>query len=211
MLLNIETSTTTCSANISINGELIDEKIILSDKYVHGEQLHILIESLLKKNDISFTSLDGVCIASGPGSFTGLRIGLGFAKGLAFSQGIPIIPVPTLLSMAFGLKDNEPSSGIAHSHSKKVFYQEFSWQNSIPKIKDKAKVGDIDQYSSKIKDGFQWNCEDILTDHSRTYNAVPSAVPVGILASIFFDDWIIEKPYDLEPDYIAPFELRSSE
>ena len=86
-----------------------------------------------------------------------------------------------------------------------------SWQNSIPKIKDKATVGDIDQYSSKIKDGFQWNCEDILTDHSRTYNAVPSAVPVGILASIFFDDWIIEKPYALEPDYIAPFEIRSSE
>lgn len=95
-LLNIETSTTTCSASISINGKLIDEKIILSDKYVHGEQLHILIESLLKKNNISFTNLDGVCIASGPGSFTGLRIGVSTAKGIAFAIKKPLISVDTI-------------------------------------------------------------------------------------------------------------------
>ena len=98
-LLNIETSTTTCSASISINGELIDEKIILSDKYVHGEQLHILIQSLLKKNDISFTNLDGVCIASGPGSFTGLRIGVSTAKGIAFAINKPLISVDTIQVM----------------------------------------------------------------------------------------------------------------
>ena len=95
-LLNIETSTTTCSASISVNGELIDEKIILSDKYVHGEQLHILIEGLLKKNDISFKNLDGVGIASGPGSFTGLRIGLSTAKGIAFAVNKPLISVNTV-------------------------------------------------------------------------------------------------------------------
>ena len=95
-LLNIETSTTTCSASISINGKLIDEKIILSDKYVHGEQLHILIESLLKKNNISFKNLDGVCIASGPGSFTGLRIGVSTAKGIAFAIKKPLISVDTI-------------------------------------------------------------------------------------------------------------------
>lgn len=98
-LLNIETSTTTCSASISINGELIDEKIILSDKYVHGEQLHILIESLLKKNDISFKNLDGVGIASGPGSFTGLRIGVSTAKGIAFALNKPLISVNTVQVM----------------------------------------------------------------------------------------------------------------
>ena len=98
-LLNIETSTTTCSASISINGELIDEKIILNDKYVHGEQLHILIQSLLKKNDISFTNLDGVCIASGPGSFTGLRIGVSTAKGIAFAINKPLISVDTIQVM----------------------------------------------------------------------------------------------------------------
>ena len=95
-LLNIETSTTTCSASISVNGELIDEKIILSDKYVHGEQLHILIEGLLKKNDISFKNLDGVGIASGPGSFTGLRIGVSTAKGIAFAVNKPLISVNTV-------------------------------------------------------------------------------------------------------------------
>ena len=95
-ILNIETSTTTCSASISINGELIDEKIILSDKYVHGEQLHILIEGLLKKNDISFKNLDGVGIASGPGSFTGLRIGVSTAKGIAFAINKPLISVNTV-------------------------------------------------------------------------------------------------------------------
>ena len=95
-ILNIETSTTTCSASISINGELIDEKIILSDKYVHGEQLHVLIKGLLKKNDISFKNLDGVGIASGPGSFTGLRIGVSTAKGIAFAINKPLISVNTV-------------------------------------------------------------------------------------------------------------------
>ena len=95
-ILNIETSTTTCSASISINGELIDEKIILSDKYVHGEQLHVLIKCLLKKNDISFKNLDGVGIASGPGSFTGLRIGVSTAKGIAFAINKPLISVNTV-------------------------------------------------------------------------------------------------------------------
>tara|TARA_Y100001934_G_scaffold89772_1_gene111197 strand:- start:141 stop:782 length:642 start_codon:yes stop_codon:yes gene_type:complete len=210
IILSFETSSSICGVSVMDNGNLLS--LVEENSYrKHNENIADFTDRAIKQSKKLISEIDAIAISIGPGSFTGLRIGLGFAKGLAFSQGIPIIPVPTLLSMAFGLKDNEPSSGIAHSHSKKVFYQEFSWQNSIPKIKDKATVGDIDQYSSKIKDGFQWNCEDILTDHSRTYNAVPSAVPVGILASIFFDDWIIEKPYDLEPDYIAPFEIRSSE
>ncbi len=95
-LLNIETSTTTCSVSISFNGKLIDEKIIQSDKYVHGEQLHVLIHNLLKENNISFQKLSGVGIASGPGSFTGLRIGVSTAKGIAYALKKPLISVDTI-------------------------------------------------------------------------------------------------------------------
>ena len=111
-ILNIETSTTTCSVCISINGELIDEKIILSDKYVHGEQLHVLIKNVLQDNGISFKNLDGIGIASGPGSFTGLRIGVSTAKGIAFALNKPLISVNTIHVMMenYEILNKEPNS-----------------------------------------------------------------------------------------------------
>ena len=111
-ILNIETSTTTCSVCISINGELIDEKIILSDKYVHGEQLHILIKNVLKDSGISFKNLDGISVASGPGSFTGLRIGVSTAKGIAFALNKPLISVNTVDVMMenYEILNKEPNS-----------------------------------------------------------------------------------------------------
>ena len=209
-ILSFETSCSICGVSVTNDGDLLS--LVEENSYrKHNENLADFTNRAIKQSNKLPSEIDAIAVSIGPGSFTGLRIGLGFAKGLAYSQGLPIIPVPTLLSLAFGLRGNEPFNGIVHSHSKKVFYQEFLWKNSIPNIKSEAEVGDIDQYSDNIKDGFQWNCEDILKDHSSIYRSVPSAESIGILASIFFDDWIIKEPYDLVPDYIAPFEIKSSE
>ena len=210
IILSIETSSSICGVSIIENGNLlgIAEKSIFRK---HNENLAGFADKAIKKSNRSLGDIDAIAVSIGPGSFTGLRIGLGFAKGMAYALGLPIIPVPTLLSLAFSLREHQPFNGIAHSHSNKVFYQEFSWENSIPKIIGKAVAGEIERFSRNIQGGFQWNCAEIMSSHSEIKKAVPSAEFIGILASIFYEDWAIETPYDLVPDYIAPFKMKPGE
>ena len=66
------------------------------DRFIHGERLHVLIKELLEEHSFSFNALTGICVGKGPGSYTGLRIGVSTAKGLCFASGIPLYSVPTL-------------------------------------------------------------------------------------------------------------------
>ena len=96
LILNIETSTKTCSVNLSKNGKSLGVNEITGEKYVHGEKLHILIKNLFASLNLSLKQLDAVGISAGPGSFTGLRIGVATAKGLAFGLDIPLISLNSL-------------------------------------------------------------------------------------------------------------------
>jgi tRNA threonylcarbamoyladenosine biosynthesis protein TsaB len=96
LILNIETSTKTCSIAIGDKGSLFAAKEIKSDQFVHGEKLHLLIKDLLLNYKINISDLDAIAIGSGPGSFTGLRIGVATAKGLSYALKIPLISIMTL-------------------------------------------------------------------------------------------------------------------
>jgi len=98
-ILNIETSTKVCSVALSRNNELVNIHEIKDDKYVHAEKLTLLIQKSLTEAKVQFNELNAVAISSGPGSFTGLRIGVSTAKGLAYSLGIPLISVDSLTSL----------------------------------------------------------------------------------------------------------------
>ncbi len=97
-ILNIETSSTVCSVSLCKNGELISLKEI-NDGFTHAENLHVFIEEVLKISNISVKELNAVAISKGPGSYTGLRIGVSAAKGLAFSLNVPLIALDTLQIM----------------------------------------------------------------------------------------------------------------
>ncbi len=99
-LLSIETSTTNCSVSISKNGRTITTKEDNNAKYSHAESLHVFIEELLDNNSLSLQQLSGIIISKGPGSYTGLRIGVSTAKGLCYVLNIPLIAVNTLHSLA---------------------------------------------------------------------------------------------------------------
>lgn len=100
-LLHIETSTKVCSVAISNNGKLVDLKEENSDGYIHGEFLTVFIEEILKTNKWKLQDLDGIVITSGPGSYTGLRIGVSTAKGLCYALKTPLISVDALHSIAY--------------------------------------------------------------------------------------------------------------
>ena len=95
-ILNLETSTTNCSVALSLNGELLFLKEDNSTQYSHAERLHIYIDAVLKEAQIERSQIDAVAVSKGPGSYTGLRIGVSAAKGLCFGLDIPLIALPTL-------------------------------------------------------------------------------------------------------------------
>lgn len=95
LILNIETSTEVCSVALSKNGELLFEKES-QEGLNHSELLTVFIEGLFLKNNINMSTLDAVAVSKGPGSYTGLRIGVSVAKGLCYALEIPLIAVGSL-------------------------------------------------------------------------------------------------------------------
>lgn len=98
LILNIETSTTLCSVSIAKAGVILASKEV-NEGYTHAENLHVFIEEVLAKAGKSVKDLNAVAVGSGPGSYTGLRIGVSAAKGLAYSLQIPLIALNTLQTM----------------------------------------------------------------------------------------------------------------
>ena len=99
-ILNIETATKNCSISIAKDGETIVCNEIAEEGYSHAERLHVFIEESIAAAGISFKDLVAIAVSQGPGSYTGLRIGVSAAKGLCFALGIPLIAVDTLQSLA---------------------------------------------------------------------------------------------------------------
>ena len=99
VLLHIETATKVCSVALSIDGRLVALKESTSDAYIHGESLTLFIEEVFRTANLKIENLAAVSISSGPGSYTGLRIGVSTAKGLCFALQIPLIQIPTLSSL----------------------------------------------------------------------------------------------------------------
>lgn len=107
-LLHIETSTKVCSVALSLDGKLIRVKESNELEYSHGENLTLFIASVLEDSKVSLNDLAAISVASGPGSYTGLRIGVSTAKGLCYALGIPLIAVDALFSLAQLAHDKHP-------------------------------------------------------------------------------------------------------
>ncbi len=210
IILAIETSSTICGVSI-FHGDKIISTIERESDRKHAEILPRFIKELFDKSEISLDGLDAIAVSIGPGSFTGLRIGLGFAKGIAFAKDIPIIPVPTIQSIAYGLKKLEPLCGIVYSHSTKVYYQEFQWENGYPIPKEKPSIADINLFVNILekKNSFQSSCDNIITNVKGLIKGYHSSKYIGALAIHNFNEWLNEKPYTLEPDYISEFEINT--
>ena len=164
--------------------------------------LPTFLESVIKDYGFDKSSLDAIAVSIGPGSFTGLRIGLGFTKGLAYALNKPIIPVPTLKVIG-----NDPFVEfndfivMLFSHRNIVYHQEFV--NKKPEDSPKSSAfNEIDLNKNIV----QYGCENLLGS-KPFYTTHPSAEVVGNLAIQNFNDWKIDEPFTLTSNYISPFEI----
>ena len=99
-ILNIETATKNCSVALAKEGKTILCKEIAEEGYSHAERLHVFIEEIVKEAGITFSDLAAIAVSQGPGSYTGLRIGVSAAKGLCYALGIPLIAIDTLQTLS---------------------------------------------------------------------------------------------------------------
>ena len=99
-ILNIETATKNCSVSLAKEGKTILCKEIAEEGYSHAERLHVFIEDLVQEAGIHFKHIQAIAVSQGPGSYTGLRIGVSAAKGLCYALNVPLIAVDTLQVLA---------------------------------------------------------------------------------------------------------------
>ena len=102
-ILNIETATKNCSVSISKNGEIIALKEFNDGNYSHAEVLHSFIIDIVEESNILLHAIDAVAVSKGPGSYTGLRIGVSAAKGFCFALQKPLIAIDTLASLSHAI------------------------------------------------------------------------------------------------------------
>lgn len=94
IVLGIETSTDVCSVGLAKDGKPLREERVVEER-IHSERLLSLVQHLLSSEQIATSQIDAIAVSIGPGSFTGLRIGLSTAKGLCFALNLPLVIVPT--------------------------------------------------------------------------------------------------------------------
>jgi len=104
-VLGIDTSTKFCNLGLIEDEDILIEYTINGLKKKHSSILVPAIKNLLKTIDLKIEEINGIAVSIGPGSFTGLRIGLSVAKGLCYARSLPLLGIPTLDAMAFSLKE----------------------------------------------------------------------------------------------------------
>lgn len=125
IILSIESSSNLCGVVLSNNGKLIDN-ILVYEKNIHDKVLAQNVKNILIKNKININNLDAVAVSSGPGSFTGLRVGVSLAKALTFNNKPKLISIPSTLIWANSFKNQGKNiSVMLKSHGPFYYFHRF--------------------------------------------------------------------------------------
>ncbi len=225
IILNIETSTNVCSVALSENGKLIEYKESQEDRS-HSTILTVFIDEMLRKNNIKASQLDAVAVSKGPGSYTGLRIGVSVTKGICFAVDKPLISVGTLQLMAWGVVTGNKLKSLNINDIKEAWlcpmidarrmevYSAFFDYNNEQKVKVSADVIDENSYKDlldKRKVVFFGNgankCKDIIKNKNAFFidGVFPSAKDMIALSYQSFINKNFEDTAYFEPFYLKDF------
>jgi tRNA threonylcarbamoyladenosine biosynthesis protein TsaB len=212
-ILNIETATKNCSVTIAKEGKTIICREIAEQGYSHAEKLHVFINEIINETEISFNDLTAIAVSQGPGSYTGLRIGVSTAKGLCYALGIPLISVDTLESLANRVQHQdgliipmidarrmEVYSAVFNSNKEKIreIKAEILTEDSFSEINKKAYfIGDSNEKAKTIlkKDNFFF-LDDLI---------FPSANEMSSISFKKFQSNDFEDVAYFEPYYLKDF------
>ena len=214
IILNIETATKNCSVSIAKNGEVLAIKELNNGQYSHAEVLHPFIDAILSKAYISKKQIDAIAVSKGPGSYTGLRIGVSAAKGLCFAFDKPLISIDTLTSLSHSISISDGFIvPMIDARRMEVYCSVFDEKHQ--QIRDiKAEVINEDsflEYLQKDKvyflgDGAE-KCKEVITHESAVFieDKSPSAKEMAKLSAMKYKKNDIEDVAYFEPFYLKDF------
>ena len=213
-ILNIETSTTNCSVSLSNQGETLVLKEDYSSDYSHAERLHLYIDEVLNKANVQPKQLDAIAVSKGPGSYTGLRIGVSAAKGLCFALDKPLIAVSTLEALAHQIEvENGVIIPMLDARRMEVYSAVFD--ASFIQIREtQAQIIDELSFENYLKKGQVYfigngveKSKGIITHPNAQFieGKLPSANEMSKLADMKFTKNDIEDVAYFEPYYLKDF------
>ena len=206
-ILGIETSGELCSVALMINEKSFVEFNYLQ-KHIHSEKLIEMVESVLWHSKVELSNVKEIAVSIGPGSFTGLRIGLSAAKGLALGSNLPIVPVATFsayaMQLADCLTDDEKFGIISNASLDEVYFAEFKKKNQHVEVVTELKLIEKTSLASLTE-----QTGKIFGD-TEIKNIIK--IPYGVTASsickwaYLFGKDLLTFNYDyLEPNYFKKF------
>ena len=214
-ILNIETSTKACSVALHKNGELIVCREDVTANFSHSEKLLKFISELFSDEKLSISDLDAIAVSMGPGSYTGLRIGISTAKGLCYGLDIPLISISTLKAMSFGMALEIKADlycPMIDARRMEVYSAFFDINNTeVRKIQ--ADIIDENSYKKELekKVVFFGDGSEKLIEKIKDKNAIfvsdihPSAKNMGLLSYQKFTKSLFEDLAYFEPFYLKDF------
>lgn len=213
LILNIETATKNCSVALAKDGKTLTIREIATQNFSHAEKLHVFIEELFAETNLKLQDLNAIAVSQGPGSYTGLRIGVSSAKGLCYALNVPLIAVDTLELLARKIKI---TSGIIvpmiDARRMEVFCAFFDanyskMRETKAEIIDETSYQDISETMHLIGDGAM-KFKDILTDAKFHYYPeieFPSSEEMAIISFQKFQNNQFEDVAYFEPFYLKDF------
>ena len=220
-ILSIETSTSICSVAIHEQGKLLALAEI-KEPGAHAEKLLLLVDEVFEKAGLSFADLDAVAVSQGPGSYTGLRIGVSTAKGIAYALDIPLIGINTLQAMAASQRvaPGDYVVAVLDARRKEVYTQTFgdSQQELSPieavvleegvfaSILEKGRVYFVGDGVEKVKEEVKSANAVFIADWAISL----SAKNMGVLAFNKYNRQELEDLAYFVPNYLKEFKALQS-
>lgn len=212
-ILNLETSTKNCSVSIAKDGVqlcLVEEN---DENYAHGEKLNQFVDWCVEGAEITWKDIEAVCVSKGPGSYTGLRIGVSSAKGFAYGSDIPLMAINSLQILAESQLNQEVDYIIPMIDARRMeVYTALFDKQGNQLTETEAKVIDetsFEELKGKkiifVGDGAE-KCQEVLAHLDVTFiQSFPSAKDMIRVSEEKFNQKSFEDVAYFEPYYLKDF------
>ena len=220
IILNLETSSTNCSVCLAKDGVILAMKELNSENYSHAEKLHVFIEEVIKEATLKMQDLEAIAVSKGPGSYTGLRIGVSAAKGLSYALSIPLVSISTLKSMASQLKGvNDDDTIIPVLDARRMEVYSAIFDSQLNQVREtKAEIIDEQSFEAYIGStsvhflgSGAKKIKGIFNSKNLTFHldVVPSAKEMALISFDKFKNKDFEDVAYFEPYYLKDFVLQT--
>jgi len=215
IILNIETATKNCSVSLSQKDEILGLSELNEGQFSHAEKLHTFILDVLRTSGKKMKDIDAIAVSKGPGSYTGLRIGVSAAKGLCFSLDKPLISIPTLTSLANAISVKEGEFIIPLIDARRMEVYSSVFDNKYQQIcETKAEIIDKNSFLEFLERGKVYflgdgaeKCKEIIKNKNAIFleGYFPSAKEMASLSYDKFKKSAAEDIAYFEPYYLKDF------